>query len=85
MQKFFAALALAGMLGFSGAALAEEASGKIQAVDAAAKTLQLEDGTTFMVAEGVAIDQLQPGTEVTVSYEVQGDQNVATSITPAAQ
>jgi len=38
-------------------------------VDPATWIIQLDDGTMYTVAEGVALDTLQPGTEVTVSFE----------------
>jgi hypothetical protein len=83
MKKLLALLTAVMFLGSFGAALAEDASGKIQAVDPAARTIQLEDGTIFAVAEGVAMDTLQPGTEVTVSYEENDGQKTATAVTPA--
>jgi Cu/Ag efflux protein CusF len=85
MKKFVATLAALAMLGFAGAASAEEAKGKIQSVDPTARTVILEDGTTFTVGEGVAIEGLQPGTEVTVMYDVTDGKNTATAITPAQQ
>jgi len=83
MKKFLLALSTVAFMAASGLALAEDASGKIQAVDPTARTIQLEDGTIFTVAEGVALDTLQPGTEVTVSYEEQDGQKTATSVMPA--
>ena len=74
----FAALALV----FSAAiAHADEAAGKVAAADS--KTLILEDGTTFTIADGVSTEGLEPGTEVTVSYEEQDGQLVATGVMPA--
>jgi Cu/Ag efflux protein CusF len=80
MKKYLALLAAAALLGSVGAALAEEATGKIQAVDPAARTLTLEDGTMFTVAEGVAIDGLQPGTEVTVTFEETDGTKTASAV-----
>ncbi len=83
MNKFLPILTAVAFLSFAGFAQADEASGKVQSVDPAAGTLMLEDGTTFTVAEGVAIDALQPGQEVTVSYEEADGQKKAMSIAPA--
>ena len=55
MKKTLVAISVAAFLGTAGAALAEEAKGKIQAVDPAAKTITLEDGTTYTLAEGVMV------------------------------
>ncbi len=46
-------------------------------------TLVLEDGTTFTLAEGVSMEGLEPGTEVTVSYEDQDGTLVATEVAPS--
>jgi Cu/Ag efflux protein CusF len=74
----FAALAFA----FSIAtAHADEAAGKVAAVDAG--TLILEDGTTFTISEGVSTEGLEPGTEVTVSFEEQDGQLIATEVAPS--
>jgi hypothetical protein len=83
MKKVLATLSTVALLGFAGSALAEEASGTITSVDPASRMIQLEDGTSFIVSEGVAIESLQPGTEVTVSYEEQNGENVATEVVPS--
>ena len=74
----FAALAFALSIA---TAYADEAAGKIAAVEAG--ILILEDGTTFTISEGVSTEGLEPGTEVTVSYEEQDGQMVVTEIAPA--
>ena len=83
MQKMIAAVSAAAMLAFAGAAFAEEASGAVELVDPATGTIILQDGTTYTVADGVSIEELQPGDTVTVSFEVQDDKNMATSVTKA--
>ncbi len=83
MRKTLAVLSVLSILGTAGAALAEEAMGKIQAVDPATRTLTLEDGNSFILGEAVAIDSLQPGSDVTVSYEEKDGQKTATQVTPA--
>ena len=83
MKNLITVLATVLFLGSAGAALADEAKGKIQAVDPAARTIQLEDGTVYTVAEGVALDTLKPGTEVTVSFEEKNGAKTATDVKPA--
>jgi uncharacterized protein DUF1344 len=83
MRKTLAVLSVLSILGTAGVALAEEAMGKVQAVDPATRTLTLEDGSSFILGEAVAIDTLQPGTDVTVSYEEKDGQKTATQVTPA--
>ena len=60
---------------------ADEAAGKVAAVDDS--TLMLEDGTTFTISEGVSTEGLEPGTEVTVSFEEQDGQLIATEVAPS--
>jgi hypothetical protein len=85
MKKTLATLTTVALLGFAGSALAEEASGTVMAVDPASRMIQLDDGAVYSVSEDVAIEALQPGTEVTVSYEEQNGENVITEVVPAAQ
>jgi len=76
----FAALAFAFSIAV---AHADEAAGKVAAVDPSSSSLILEDGTTFIIAEGVSMEGLEPGTEVTVSFEEQDGQLVATEVAPS--
>ena len=62
-------------------AASDETAGKIAAVDES--TLILQDGTIFTISEGVSIEGLRPGTEVTVSFEEQDGQLVATQVAPS--
>ena len=81
MKRVLATVAGLAMLGLAGIANAADASGKIATVDQT--VIVLEDGTMFTISEGVSVDGLQPGMEVTVSYEDQGGQMVATDVKPA--
>ncbi len=81
MKKLFAGIAAVTMLGFAATASADEASGKIEAMDFQSRTILLDDGNAYIVSEGVAIDTLQPGSEVTVSFEEQNGQRVASEVT----
>lgn len=81
MKKLIAPVAALAFLVSAGIAYAEDASGKIASVDA--QTITLEDGTAFTIGEGVMVEGLEPGTEVTVSYEEQDGQKTATSVAPA--
>ena len=83
MNKVVGAIAALAILGFAGVAGAEEANGKITSVDLEARTIALESGETFTVGEGVAIEELQPGADVTVSYEMKDGANVASEVKPA--
>jgi Cu/Ag efflux protein CusF len=79
----FAALAFALSVAtaFANEAASDETAGKIAVVDES--TLILEDGATFTISESVSIEGLEPGTEVTVSFEEQGGEIFATKIAPS--
>ena len=81
MNKLIAPFVALAFMFSAAVAHADEAAGKVAAVDSA--TLILEDGTTFTISEGVSTEGLEPGTEVTVSFEEQDGQMVATGIAPA--
>jgi hypothetical protein len=83
MNKFVAPLAALAFFFSVGIANAEEAAGRVAAVDATTGSLILEDGTTFTIGEGVSMDGLEPGTEVTVSFEEQDGQLIATEVAPS--
>jgi Protein of unknown function (DUF1344) len=63
------------------AALAADMEGKVQAVDTSERTLTLENGTKVWLSEGVAIEGIKEGSEVTVSYEDKDGKPVATTVT----
>lgn len=81
MNKLIAPFAALAFMFSAATAFAEEAAGKVASVDAG--TLILEDGQTFTISEGVSTEGLEPGTEVTVSYEEQDGQMVATEVAPS--
>ncbi len=81
MNKLVAPFAALAFVFSVAIAHADEAAGKVAAVDSS--TLILEDGTTFTIAEGVSMEGLEPGTEVTVSYEEQDGQLIATEVAPS--
>jgi hypothetical protein len=76
------ALVLAVLLAFAltGVAWAAEVQGKIKSVDASEKSFVLEDGTKIWLGDGLAVDTLQEGAEVTASYDQKDGKNVATRV-----
>jgi len=85
MQKILVPIA-ALVFGLSSSlAFAEETQGTISEIDQASGTIVLDSGDTFTLQEGVSMEGLQPGAEVTVSFEYDeaSGRAVATSVTPA--
>jgi Cu/Ag efflux protein CusF len=64
------------------AALAADMEGKVQSVDTGERTFTLDNGTKVWLAEGVAVESIKEGDEVTVSYDERDGKPVATSVTP---
>jgi hypothetical protein len=83
MKKSLVAIAALFALGLAGTANADEVSGTLEAMDIGSRTIVLDDGNAYTVSESVAIESLEPGTEVTVSYEERGGQKIATEVIPA--
>ena len=75
MKKLIIAAAVAA---FVSPAFAGQMEGKVQAVDESTRTILLEDGSTYVVAEGIPIVELAAGDAVMVTYD-DGTNN-ATSI-----
>ncbi len=70
MRKIMVAASAVALLAASTmAALAAEASGKIQSVDPAAGTVTLADGNTYMLPQNFDAASLQVGQGVTITYE----------------
>ena len=82
MKGYLVALSALALLANVSWANAEEASGKVQTVNQEEGTFTFEDGSDFKVSEDVSLEGLQPGMEITVSYEVEGTDMVVDKITP---
>ena len=54
---------------FVASAYAGEIEGVVKAYDEASKTVTLEDGSTYVLAEGVAADGLVAGVKVKVTFD----------------
>ena len=76
MNKLLGALVAAALFGTASVASAEEASGTVEGVDLQSRMIVLDDGTVFAVTEGIALETLRPGSEVTVSYEESDGQKL---------
>lgn len=84
MRKLVGAVSALALFASAGLAVAaEEVTGTVLEIDEMAQTITLEDGATYTAAEGVILEGLEPGEEVTVSFEEEDGENVATSIRPA--
>lgn len=59
---------------------AADMEGKLQSVNAADRTVVLDNGTKIWLSDAVVIDSLKEGAEVKVSYEEKDGRPVATMI-----
>ena len=83
MNKLVAPFAALAFVFSIAIAQADEVAGKVFLVEPASGSITLEDGTTFTIADGVSMEGLEPGTEVTVSFEEQDGQLIATEVAPS--
>ncbi len=83
MKRSLSVITAVAMLGLSGVASADEATGRIEAMDVQTRTILLDDGQAYVLSEDVAIESLQPGTEIKVSYEEESGQKVVKEVTAA--
>jgi Protein of unknown function (DUF1344) len=67
MNKILAALVASAA--FISVAFAGEVEGVVKTFDAATKTITLEDGSAYVLAEGVAVDGLAAGAKVKVTFD----------------
>jgi Protein of unknown function (DUF1344) len=67
MNKILAALVASAA--FVSMAFAGEIEGVVKTFDAATKTITLEDGSAYVLAEGVAVDGLAAGAKVKVTFD----------------
>ena len=80
MNKLLGALVAVAFLGTPGVASAEEATGTVEGVDLQSRMIVLDDGSVFAVTEGIALETLRPGSEVTVSYEETDGQKLVNDL-----
>jgi Protein of unknown function (DUF1344) len=67
MNKILAALVASAA--FVSMAFAGEIEGVVKSFDEATKTITLEDGSAYVLAEGVAVDGLAAGAKVKVTFD----------------
>jgi Cu/Ag efflux protein CusF len=83
MRSIFAPLFAIALVAAIGAAKADEAAGTIQAINQEERILVLDDGTAFTLGDGVTVEDLEAGDEVTVVFEEKDGQKVVVKILTA--
>ncbi len=81
MNKLLAALTAAALMASVGAAFAAESSGTIKAIDAAKKTVTLQDGMVYELPASVDPANLKVGQAVKITFETKDKKNLATMVT----
>jgi hypothetical protein len=84
MNRLMTALGAAALLGATSfAALADEASGAITAIDPNAKTVTLDNGSTYTLPASVDAASLQVGQKVMIQFDKASDGSMAaTAVQP---
>jgi Cu/Ag efflux protein CusF len=81
MRKLLVAAAAASLLTIATAASADEMTGKIASIDAAAGTITLEDGSIVKLPATVDSASLKVGSDVKVTFDQKGDAGAPTTAT----
>ena len=76
-----AALLLSVAVGVSAAS--EEASGTVEEIDETERTITLDDGTTYYLQDGVMLEDISVGHDVTVAFEEQQGDRIAHEVAVA--
>lgn len=80
MKKILASLCALAFAFTLSLANAEDAKGVIEQISPDNSWFTLNDGTKFTLAEGTSMEELKPGDQVTVSYEMKDGEKVATEV-----
>lgn len=78
IRKILGYAAVIAVLGF--AAQAEQTGGTVASFDAATRTVILNDGKSYILAEGLDAAKVAPGTKVVFNYEMDGNRMVVNEI-----
>ena len=80
LKSLTAALALMAGLALAGAAAAQEMSVTIKSYDPTARTIIVEDGTSYTIEEGVTVTQLKAGSKAKLVITEKGGKKVVTKV-----
>jgi hypothetical protein len=80
LKTLTTALALAAALALAGGAAAQETSVVIKSYDPSARTIVVEDGTSYVIEEGVTISELKAGTKAKLVITEKGGKKVVTKV-----
>ena len=80
MNKVLAALSAAVLMVSVSAAYAAESSGTIKSIDAAKKTVTLQDGMVFELPASVDAAKLKVGEAVKITFETKDKKNMASTV-----
>ena len=82
MNKLIPTLSAVALMFSIGTAYAAESSGTIKAIDAAKKTVTLEDGVVYELPASVDASKLKVGEAVKITFETKDKKNMATMVAP---
>jgi len=80
LKSLTTAVALVAALAFAGAAAAQEMSVTIKSYDPGTRTIVVEDGTSYVIEQGVTVSQLKAGTKAKLMISEKGGKKVVTKV-----
>lgn len=72
--------AVAAVLIMSGAAFAAEAEGQVKSIDKDKATITLDNGKSYKLPGEFDVDNIKPGMDVLLAYDVVGGENLITDM-----
>ena len=80
MKRYIVPAAIAAVVASTSLALADQATGTIRTFDPSAKTLILQDGTTYYLPQNFKDPGLKAGENVHVTWAMQGGKHMASAV-----
>ena len=80
LKALTTALALVAAMAFAGASAAQETSVVIKSYDPSARTIIVEDGTSYVIEEGVTVSELKAGSKAKLVIVEKGGKKVVTKV-----
>jgi hypothetical protein len=80
LKTLTTALALTVAMGLAGGAAAQETSVVIKSYDPSKRTIVVEDGTSYVIEEGVTVSELKAGSKAKLMITEKGGKKIVTKV-----
>lgn len=80
LKTLTSALAIVAAMALAGPAAAQEMSVTIKSYDPSARTIIVEDGTSYIIEEGVTVGELKAGSKAKLMITEKGGKKIVTKV-----